>query len=310
MVLHYQDQQVVQHVHNMKYISAQPETKYYEWQVNTMIHSYIELGVDPSDIIILLGDLGEYRFVRLEKKYPTVNFFRYKATSETYKPAIKPYLMSQYFGSCKCTQGEQYYYADADTILLKALPNFPKNTVFMSDTRSYIGIKYIRTKGEEILDIMCDAAKIDKTILEARDREAGGCQFVFSGTDGKFWRDVYVSSNALYRAMRDYNNTHQEKYEGTYPIQAWTAEMWATLWQFWKKGYKTEISEHLNFAWATDPIDTLNKNTILHNAGVTGNHKGYFVKSKYVLESPPPNLDITKNHCNYYYYKKVLEATC
>jgi hypothetical protein len=294
----------------MKYIAAQPESKYYEWQIDTMIHSYIKQGVNPNDIIILWGNTGEYNCDSLRKKYPTVNFYRYEWKNEAYPPAIKPYLMSKYFGSCKCTQGEQYYYADADTILTKPLPKFPHDTVFMSDTRSYIGIKYIRSKGEEILDKMCEAAKIDKKMLEERDLEAGGCQFVFSGTDSKFWKDVYVNSNALYRAMREYNQEHQEKYEGTHPIQAWTAEMWATLWQFWKKGYRTEISKELSFAWSTDPLNMLEDKRILHNAGVTNKHKDFFVKSHYVTKAPPSDLNITKTHCSYYYYKQVLEAIC
>lgn len=294
----------------MKYISAQPEIKYYEWQVDTLIHSYIKNGVDPNDIIILLGNTGEYSFEKLSEKYPTVNFHSYTYVQGIYKPAVKPYLMSKYFGSCSCTQGEQYYYTDADTILLKPLPSFDPSIVYMSNTRSYIGINYIRSKGEQVLDMMADAAKIDKKILEERDLEAGGAQFVFSGTDGKFWQDVYVNSNALYRAMRDFNHKHVDEYKETYPIQAWTAEMWATLWQFWKKGYKTEISEELDFVWATDPLKMMDGKRILHNAGVTGEHKGLFVKSHYRDKYPPKDLDITKTHCSYYYYKEVLEATC
>lgn len=294
----------------MKYIAAQPELKYYEWQVDTMIHSYIKQGVDPNDIIILWGNTGEYNCDGLRKKYPTVNFHRYPYKREAYPPAIKPYLMSKYFGSCKCTQSEQYYYADADTILTKPLPDFASDTVFMSDTKSYIGYDYIISKGEEILDIMCKAAKVDKNIIKERRHESGGCQFVFQGTDSKFWKEVYVTSNALYREMRRYNQEHKEKYKGTYPIQAWTAEMWATLWQFFKKGYKTEISKELSFAWATDPLNMLEGKRILHNAGVTDKHKDFFKKSNWQNENPPLDLNITKTHCSYYYYKQVLEAIC
>jgi len=293
----------------MKYISAQPESKYYEWQVDTMINSYIKNGVSELDIIILLGDNGEYKFDKLRSKYKEVSFISYPHKTESYAPAIKPYLMSRYFSSCACTHGEQYYYADADTILLNPLPKFPKDTVFMSNTRGYIGVKYIESKGKDILDIMCNAAKIDKNIVKDRDLEAGGAQFIFSGTDGKFWRDVYVNSNALFREMRKYNNEHKDNYTDSYPIQAWTAEMWATLWQFWKKAYKTEITHLLDFVWSTDPISSLEGKNILHNAGVT-TQEGMFRKSQWMREYPPKDLNVTKTHCNYYYYKQVLEATC
>lgn len=292
----------------MKYISAQPETKYYEWQIDTLISSYLEQDVNPMDIIILLGDDGSYKFDRLRKKYKHVQFYSYPWKSEAYAPAIKPYLMSKYFGSCTCTHGEQYYYADADTILLKPLPYFPKGTVYMSNTRSYIGYDYIESKGEEILDLMAKTAGIPKQILKDRDLEAGGAQFVFDGTDSKFWKDVYTLSNALYREMRAYNQANQEKYSSAYPIQAWTAEMWATLWMFWKKAYKTEISQELDFVWATDPIEMMEGKRILHNAGVTS-QKGMFKKSQWTNKYPPIDLNVTKTHCNYYYYKQVLKAT-
>ena len=53
----------------MKYIAAQPEIRYYEWQVDTMIYSFLDNGVLPSDIIILLGKTEDYSFDRLRKKY-------------------------------------------------------------------------------------------------------------------------------------------------------------------------------------------------------------------------------------------------
>ena len=119
----------------MKYISAQPELKYYEWQVDTMINSYLKNGVSPFDIIILLGDTGEYKFNKLRTKYTHVNFISYPYKQEVYAPAIKPYLMSKYFGSCGCTAGHQYYYADADTVLLKPLGEFTKDKVWLSDRK-------------------------------------------------------------------------------------------------------------------------------------------------------------------------------
>ncbi len=294
----------------MKYISAQPETKYYEWQVDTMIHSYLKNKVSPFDIIILLGDTGEYKFDKLREKYNHVNFISYPYKYEAYAPAVKPYLMSKYFGSCGCTAGHQYYYADADTILVEPLGAFSEDKVWLSDTKSYIGYDYIVSKGEDILDVMAEAAKIDKTIIKNKQEQSGGAQYIFTGTDSNFWKSVYVNSNALYRAMRQYNQLNKEKYEGKHPIQAWTAEMWATLWQFWKKGYKTEITKRLDFAWSTDKIEKLKGRKILHNAGVIDKHKGFFRKSDWQNEYPPCDLDITKTHCNYYYYKKVLEATC
>ena len=79
-----------------------------------------------------------------------------------------------------------------------------------------------------------------------RQEQAGGAQYVFDGTDGKFWQDVYHNSIALFKMLAKYNSDNMDKYEGTFPIQAWTAEMWATTWQFWKSGIKTAVVPQLD----------------------------------------------------------------
>ena len=55
----------------MKYICAQPETLYYRWQIDVMIHSFLENGVSESDIIIL-SDTSTEEFSILKEKYPEV----------------------------------------------------------------------------------------------------------------------------------------------------------------------------------------------------------------------------------------------
>ena len=295
----------------MTYIAAQPEIRYYEWQVDTMVYSFLDNGVLPSDIIILLGKTEDYSFDRLREKYKGVNFYTYPYIQESnYQPAIKPYLMARYFASCSCKSEDQYYYCDSDTILTKPLPIFDKNHVYCSDTINYIGYNYIASKGEEILDIMTNVVKIDKRIIKERQTDSGGGQFVFSGTDENFWNEVYKNSIKLYTEMSRYNANHLKQYKGTYPIQAWTAEMWATLWQFWKAGRKTKIVDQLDFAWATDTTDMLDKVSILHNAGVTSDDKfeKFFKKTDYRAGYPPTDLDITKSHCSYYYYRAIQEA--
>ena len=297
----------------MKYISAQPETRYYEWQVETMIYSFLDNGVHPNNIIILLGKTEDYSFDRLRKKYKGVTFASYPYIQESnYLPAIKPYLMARFFGSCACKSEDQYYYCDADTILTKPLPIFDKNYVYCSDTKNYIGYNYIISKGEEILDIMANTVKIDKRIIKERQEDSGGGQFIFSGTDEKFWNEVYKNSIKLYTEMSRYNANHIKLYEGTYPIQAWTAEMWATLWQFWKAGMKTRIVEQLDFAWSTDEIARLDQVSILHNAGITSDEKfdNFFKKTDYRNSYPPMDLDITKSHCSYYYYRAINDSAC
>ena len=289
----------------MKYICAQPENFYYRWQVDTMINSFLQNEVEQSDIIIL-SNTESLEFDVLREKYPEVNFVRYYAPFQEYLPAIKPYLMFRYFKDNQ--QPEQYFYHDADIVLTKPLPQFEEG-VFMSDTVSYIGHHYIKSKGQEVVDIVCDTVNIPEQTLIDRQDDSGGCQFVFNTLPADVWKKAYEDSYKLWKNITAYNNLNADKYEGTYALQVWTSEMWATLYAMWYYGYYGKVDSRLDFAWSTDSIAKLETTSILHNAGVSDQPR-LFRKSNYTKELPPCTLKIDTTKCSNYYYKKVKEVIC
>lgn len=84
--------------------------------------------------------------------------------------------------------------------------------------------------------------------------------------------------------------------------------MWATTWEFWRHGIKTLVVKELDFAWATDIVQKLDKVSILHNAGVTSNAGNLFRKYEWTNSYPPKDLTIDNSRCSHYYYEKVKEA--
>lgn len=289
----------------MKYICAQPETLYYRWQVDTMINSFLQNGVQESDIIIL-SSTETNEFDVLIEKYPEVNFHRYYSPVHKYSPSIKPYLMYLYF--VDHPEYEQYFYHDCDIVLTKPLPEFEEG-VFMSDTVSYIGYEYIKSKGQGVVDVICNTIGLDESLLIENQANSGGCQFVFNTMPADVWRQAFRYSYNLYVNLSEYNIQNQAMYEGTNPIQAWTAEMWATLYAMWYFGYYGKVDSRLDFAWTTDPVERLDTTSILHNAGVTDQPR-LFKKSRYITELPPCNLLIDTTKCSNYYYRKVKEVLC
>ena len=289
----------------MKYICAQPETLYYQWQVNTMINSFLQNGVNQSDIIIL-SSKETNEFYVLKEKYPEVNFIRYYTPTQTYAPAIKPYLMYRYFKQHQ--EEEQYFYADCDIILTNPLPKF-EDGIFMSNTISYIGHEYIKSKGQDVVDIVCGTVGIDEQTLIDEQPNSGGCQFVFPTLPAKVWKKAYEDSYKLWKNISAYNSLNAAQYEGTYPLQVWTSEMWATLYAMWYYGYYGKVDSRLDFAWSTDEIARMQNTSILHNAGVS-DQKDLFKKSKYMRQLPPCDLTIDPTKCSSYYYNKVKEVIC
>jgi hypothetical protein len=289
----------------MKYICAQPENLYYRWQVDTMINSFLQNGVQESDIIIL-SNTESQEFNVLKEKYPSVNFHRYYSPVHSYQPAIKPYLMYLYFKDHQ--EDEQYFYCDCDVILTKPLPEFEQG-VFMSDTVSYIGYEYIKSKGQDVVDIICETIGLPESILIENQSNSGGCQFVFNTMPADVWRQAFKYSYYLYTNLGEYNGQNGHLYENTYPIQVWTAEMWGTLYAMWYYGYYGTVDSRLDFAWSTDSSSRLNETSILHNAGVS-DQPNLFKKSIYINELPPCDLIIDSTKCSNYYYIKVKEVIC
>jgi hypothetical protein len=76
--------------------------------------------------------------------------------------------------------------------------------------------------------------------------------------------------------------------------------MWSLLWNLWKSGIKTKISNELDFSWATDNVKIYNKKPILHMAGVTDElKKTKFYKGEYINVDPIEKLRENPNHFDY-----------
>jgi hypothetical protein len=293
----------------LKYISAQPASVYYSWQLQTMIHSFVSNGVAQEDIIVLFSGREKSPVSRLMNKFPNVEYLFFDVNPDIrYLASNKPYLMWKYFSGDNSRRDEQYFYCDSDVILTKPLPGFDNENCYVSDTVSYLGYDYIVSKGEDVLDLMCSVVGIDKNIVKENAYLSGGAQYVFYGTDADFWKNVYHNSIKLYFELNDFNIKNRERYKGKYPIQQWTAEMWATTWEFWKRGIKTIVSKELNFAWATDNISKMENVGIMHNAGVTSSLSKLFRKYEWINSYPPNNLIIDNLRCSHYYYETVKEA--
>ena len=102
-------------------------------------------------------------------------------------------------------------------------------------------------------------------------------------------------------------------------FQSWCADMWAVLWNVWLREKETKNIPEMEFCWSSDPIEKLERTTLLHNAGITGQHtmgwpafyKGTYINGKdpfkdthlYIVDTD----DTSKKHANHYYLKQLLD---
>ena len=277
----------------MIYCSVQPDVPYFHWQVRVFIDNFLEVGIQPQQILPVFIYDGQPSLgsLRLQKDYPQVQFqwFQDGRKDRSYIPAIKPYGMWKLLEKQPNLNSEPIFYHDSDIIFLKKPDEdylAKGKTWFLSDTVSYIGAKYCRSKGEEQFRAMCETVGVAPAEVIAREEGSGGAQYVVKGTGPAYWYKVYWDCKPLLETMGAWSDKYRKEDPAHHPIQAWTAEMWSTLWNAWFWGWETEVVPELAFSFATDSIEKAKRLPIMHNAGVTGPHNGHFFKGNWTHQCP------------------------
>jgi hypothetical protein len=281
--------------HNMIFLSAQPDTAYFHWQVEIYLHQFSQHGI-LNQCYALFGYTGKEPSVeakRLQSMYPNVLFYKDERKNKLYTPGVRPHIYKKFFKD-NPKLGKYVFIHDSDIFLIK-LPNFKMmledklKRSFVSDTISYIGFNYIKeccnrykkanpTLPEfDLLDKMCKIVDIDPELVKRKQKESGGAQYFYRNMTYEFWDEAENVNNRLYKLMVDY----EKKYKCEKHIQKWTSDMWVALWLYWKRGNVTIVHKELDFSWATGTINDYNKKNIFHLAGVTAKAKKVFYKGKY-----------------------------
>jgi len=154
---------------------------------------------------------------------------------------------------------------------------------------------------------MCSVVGIDKNILKDNQENSGGCQYVLKDINAKFWEDVENDCENLYSQVFKLNNKKKKKDKDYHELQIWCADMWAVLWNLWKIDKPTKIIKELDFTWATHSIDSWEKNSIYHNAGIVSSKNKEFQKGHYRTKKPPKDLEVNPNLACYNYYQLIKE---
>jgi hypothetical protein len=301
---------------DLVFVSAQPDVPYFHWQIKLYVHNFIEKGINPKNIHVILAMVhgakepseGTKELLNLGVN---LHFYEDNRRKKTYIPSIKPYLISRWLEEYP-QFGKSFFLHDAD-IIFRELPDFEKllkdDVSYLSDTIGYIGYNYImdccnryerqhkNSKKGQLLSEMADVIGIDVNVIKENQENSGGGQYIIKNTDSKLWDKIYEDSTPLYFQMHSY----QKRFPiNPGQIQFWTAEMWSLLWNLWLNGNKTSVIKDLNFSWATDNIERYEKCPILHMAGVTDDLKSTkFYKGEYINIDPIECLIKDENHFDY-----------
>lgn len=300
----------------MRFISAQPDDDYFVWQLQVQMNNFRKHNIEKDAVILISYDeqrgLNENIKKLMDQTSASIYVFPDKRTSDfkRYIPTIRAHLLKQYYDT-NPTPSDTFYH-DSDILFIE-LPDFntlsKSNKLLVSDTVDYIGAKYIKSKGDGLLEEMCAIVGIDPNYVENMEKQSGGAQYFIPKDfhmNYAFWDKIEKDSLDLYIHMIKTS----DKYTPSHPIQSWTADMWAILWNFWKSGIQTDISKELEFSWPTYGIDSWNMFKIFHNAGVTPDRKELFYKGDFVHKSPfeSKHENVSEVYCSYKYVQEIFDT--
>jgi len=315
-------------------ICVQPCQLYYAWQIEVMLTNFQKLNIhDDFNIHCLFAfnknnEQDNWReniqLIQLvEQKFKNVaNFYYYPDTRKLpieYISSIRPNILKQHFKQYKYLQDDCIFYHDCDIVFSK-YPSFLKrlsqndNNWYVSDTKGYIGYEYIKSKGEDVLEKMCEIVGINKELVKRKEYQSGGAQYLLKGLDSQFFNKMEEDCERLFKEITQLNNQKKSENPNYHEIQIWCSDMWSILWSGWMRGYHTNIIPELDFCWATDSVDNWDKKYIFHNAGVTDDRVELFNKSKFTNRLPFLLEDsFDKNRASYKYFeiiKLIGEKSC
>jgi len=284
---------------------VQPSILYYAWQIEVMLTNFKKLLVFTEFDIECLFAFNKNEsdweekvalIKKVEEKFSDVaKFFFYEDTRQypiSYISSIRPNVLKQHCKAFPDLKNEVVFYHDCDIIFSKFplfLHNYQQkdNNWYVSDTISYIGYEYIKSKGNDVLVKMCDIVGIDPLEVQQRQLQSGGAQYIMKGVDYNFFHKVEKDCERMYKEISELNQRKKQADPTHHELQIWTSDMWCLLWNAWLRGYNTNVIKEMDFSWSVEPIEKFGQTCIYHNAGVVGNEPTkLFYKALYTQSLP------------------------
>lgn len=309
------------------FLNACPHDPYFQWQEEVFITNARKHGIsDRVHVVVWYTPDDRHRsdWTRLEQKYPEVRFFFYEDSVVDlglYIPQLRPHSLKKHFRVMEEEYRDKvFFYHDSD-IIFNRLPDFATlvegPVCWQSNTSGYLDYTYLTNKEVQgkmppgtIVNELARIGGINPLIIKGYDKRTGGAQYLLKGIDAAFWEDVEQMCLQIRTAFAHHvpGSINQRYFpnenEG---LQSWCADMWAVNFALWKRGKITDISEELDFSWATDSVETYHLKPIFHNAGVVNGTQGLFYKGNYVHRSPLylPHEGIKPDSASYQYVEAI-----
>jgi len=292
----------------LKFICAQPDDLYFVWQVHLWLESLKKLGhSDKAIVVVFIPNFREpnNEWQKIIDLYPEAEFAFYRDDENTvsellgiYIPVLRPYTLMRYFQDHPEMKEKAWLYCDCDVVFTEKfnIDDYIDDDVhYLSDTNSYINASYFDSKEKDVLlhkleeykqrDILQETTaicNINREIAEHYNLHSGGAQYLLKNIDAEFWKHVMEDCISIRKHLMQVNGEFFESEDRGF--QSWCADMWSVLFNLWRVEGVTKVIPEMEFSWASDSIEKVERLGIFHNAGMIGDTMGdipTFYKGKY-----------------------------
>jgi hypothetical protein len=224
------------------FICAQPNTKYYAWQLEVMLRNFNEMGIldNPKyevhivSIAGMLSSVSDLSSVAISHTNLSFHYYHDTRATKHYPSSIRPNLLKQHFAAHP--EIKTFFYHDCDMIFTKNdldfTPFLQDDICYGSDVRFYIGHDYIAGKEHNVLEYMCQIAQIPLRVVRDNEHNCIGAQYLIKNVSADFWEEVEKISEELFQKITIRNNYIKANYPKSYITDNGSDENWEN-WDVW-----------------------------------------------------------------------------
>jgi hypothetical protein len=327
---------------DLRFICSQPDDVYYTWQVHAWLESLKSIGhSDKAIVLVYTPSFREYngKWEKIMELYPEAQFAFYKDEGDvssqlgTYIPVLRPFSLMKYFQEHPEMMTKAVFYCDCDILFTDKfnIDDYINDEIcYLSDTNSYINASYFDSKIKDVLpekleeyktrDVLAEITSligINREIAEANNDNSGGAQYFLKNVDSAFWHKVMNDCIIIRKYLQHINKQFFASEDKGF--QSWCADMWAVLWNLWLRDIETKNISEMDFSWASDSIEKVEKLGMFHNAGITSRdmktypafYKGLYHTGKDPFRDTHLEMLLTDEramkHGTHYYVTKLFE---
>lgn len=296
----------------MKYVIGTDDKNYYLWQVLVQINNFRKLGIEQDAYFVVMchNNKPSQNLIRLINDPDLKCHFEVYNDDRQglrYSSTLRLRGLINFWENHPEFENETFMYLDPDVIFTRPYDwsEFEKgDTWYVSNTASYLSSKYIKSKSEKLFHEMCEIVGIKPELVEAQDANCGGAQYIMKNVPIDFWEKVEYDSEMLFRHMKDTESI----YNPQHPIQSWTADMWAVLWNALVYKREVKVVPEMEFCWASDKMPKWEKCLIFHDAGVAKENGFNFNKGSHQVSPFNKEIQVNESSASFNYLKEIRET--